>query len=68
MIAVFALAKLAEIAGRYPDTRITLIDDSTTYTRQSYESAMHTLYEGAGLAVIVVLLFRPTGLFRGKSF
>ncbi|WP_299907182.1 efflux RND transporter permease subunit [uncultured Paracoccus sp.] len=50
-------AKLAEIAGRYPDTRITLIDDSTTYTSSSYHSAMETLYEGAALAVIVVFLF-----------
>ncbi|MCQ0968921.1 efflux RND transporter permease subunit (plasmid) [Paracoccus sp. TK19116] len=49
--------KLAEIAARYPDTRITLIDDSTTYTADSYHSAMETLYEGAALAVIVVFLF-----------
>lgn len=50
-------AALEGIGKRYPNAQITLIDDSTTYTRQSYESAMHTLYEGAGLAVIVVLLF-----------
>ncbi|TRW97579.1 efflux RND transporter permease subunit [Paracoccus sp. M683] len=49
--------KLAEIAARYPDTRISLIDDSTTYTSSSYHSAMETLYEGAALAVIVVFLF-----------
>ncbi|WP_299360238.1 efflux RND transporter permease subunit [uncultured Paracoccus sp.] len=49
--------RLAEIAARYPNTRITLIDDSTTYTSQSYHSAMDTLLEGAALAVIVVLLF-----------
>ncbi|MDP5307657.1 efflux RND transporter permease subunit [Paracoccus spongiarum] len=50
-------AKLAEIADRFPNTRIILIDDSTTYTAASYHSAMETLYEGAALAVIVVFLF-----------
>ncbi|MCF3972837.1 efflux RND transporter permease subunit [Paracoccus sp. EGI L200073] len=49
--------KLEELRQRYPDTRITLIDDSTTYTAASYHSAMETLYEGAALAVIVVFLF-----------
>ncbi|MBV0892209.1 efflux RND transporter permease subunit [Paracoccus sp. Z118] len=49
--------KLAEIAARDPNVQITLIDDATTYTLQSYHSAMETLYEGAALAVIVVLLF-----------
>ena len=43
---------LAEIAARYPNLTITLVDDTTTYTEQSYETAMHTLYEGAGLAIV----------------
>src|SRR5690606_26630272 len=34
-----------------------LIEDTTTYTEGSFESAMHTLYEGAALAVIVVFIF-----------
>ena len=50
-------AKMADLRARYPDTRITLIDDATTYTASSYHSAMETLYEGAALAVIVVFLF-----------
>ncbi|MFV0302752.1 MAG: efflux RND transporter permease subunit, partial [Paracoccus sp. (in: a-proteobacteria)] len=50
-------ARLAEVAARHPGIRITLIDDSTTYTSSSYHSAMETLYEGAALAVIVVFLF-----------
>ena len=49
--------QLEEIRQRHPNTRITLIDDSTTYTAASYHSAMETLYEGAALAVIVVFLF-----------
>ncbi|MBB1497233.1 efflux RND transporter permease subunit [Paracoccus sp. MC1862] len=52
-----AKERLAEMAERYPNLTITLVDDTTTYTEQSYETAMHTLYEGAALAVIVVLLF-----------
>ena len=52
-----AKERLAQIAERYPDIRITLIDDATTYTQASYHSAMTTLYEGAALAVVVVFLF-----------
>ena len=52
-----AKERLAQIADRYPNIRISLIDDATTYTEASYKSAMHTLYEGAALAVIVVFLF-----------
>ncbi|UXU73907.1 MULTISPECIES: efflux RND transporter permease subunit [unclassified Paracoccus (in: a-proteobacteria)] len=50
-------ARIAEIEARHPGTRITLIDDATTYTSGSYHSTMDTLYEGAALAVVVVFLF-----------
>ncbi|WP_207103022.1 efflux RND transporter permease subunit [Paracoccus shandongensis] len=52
-----AKERLARIGERYPNARITLIDDATTYTEASYHSAMETLYEGAALAVVVVFLF-----------
>uniref|UniRef100_UPI0025DA4CAB efflux RND transporter permease subunit n=1 Tax=uncultured Paracoccus sp. TaxID=189685 RepID=UPI0025DA4CAB len=52
-----AKERLAQIAERFPNARISLIDDATTYTEASYHSAMETLYEGAALAVIVVFLF-----------
>lgn len=52
-----AKERLARIQERFPNTRITLIDDATTYTAASYHSAMETLYEGAALAVVVVFLF-----------
>ncbi len=52
-----AKAQLAKIAQRYPNLTISLIDDATTYTETSYHNAMDTLYEGAALSVIVVLLF-----------
>ena len=40
-----------------PSVGISLVDDSVSYTVGNYESAMSTLYEGAGLAILVVLLF-----------
>ncbi len=52
-----AKARLAQIAQSYPNLSFSLVDDATTYTLNSYHSAMETLYEGAALAVIVVLLF-----------
>lgn len=50
-------ARIAQIMQQNPGTRIELIDDATRHTAASYHSAMETLYEGAGLAVIVVFLF-----------
>ena len=41
----------ASLAERYPETTITLIEDTTTYTEDNYHRAMETLFEGAALAV-----------------
>src|SRR5262249_56833658 len=49
--------RLTHLKSPYPDVELKLIDSSVTHTVGSYDSAMHTLYEGAALAVIVVLLF-----------
>ena len=49
--------KLIDIQQRYPDISISLINDATVYTEGSFKSAMHTLYEGAALAIIVVFVF-----------
>ncbi|GAB6845014.1 multidrug efflux pump subunit AcrB [Methylorubrum rhodinum] len=49
--------KIAEFRESYPDIRFETIDSSVAATIGSYDSAMHTLIEGALLAVIVVLLF-----------
>jgi multidrug efflux pump subunit AcrB len=48
---------LAEIAAQHPEVKTQLIDTSVHYTQGNYDSAMHTLFEGAALAVIVVFLF-----------
>ena len=50
-------ARIDAIKAANPDVELKLIDTSVDYTLGNYESAMHTLYEGAVLAVIVVFLF-----------
>jgi multidrug efflux pump subunit AcrB len=46
-----------EINKEHPDVQLKVIDTSVTYTEGNFESAMHTLFEGAALAIIVVLIF-----------
>ncbi len=48
---------VAEISEQNPEFDLRLVDTSVEYTEGNYESAMHTLYEGAVLAVAVVFLF-----------
>ncbi|PTM92818.1 efflux RND transporter permease subunit [Mycoplana dimorpha] len=48
---------LATVRAKNPDVSISLVDDSVYFTYGNYEAAIHTLMEGAILAVIVVLLF-----------
>jgi hydrophobe/amphiphile efflux-1 (HAE1) family protein len=50
-------AGLKEIRAKNPDVKIELVDDAVYFTYGNYESAIHTLIEGALLAVIVVFLF-----------
>ncbi|TDH38314.1 efflux RND transporter permease subunit [Pseudohoeflea suaedae] len=49
--------KLDEIRAKYPDVEIVPVDDTVFFTYGNYESALHTLVEGALLAVLVVFLF-----------
>jgi len=49
--------KVQELQQAHAGVRFNVIDNSVTYTVGNYESAMHTLIEGAVLAVIVVLIF-----------
>ncbi|MFP5330734.1 MAG: efflux RND transporter permease subunit, partial [Alphaproteobacteria bacterium] len=41
----------------HPGVTIEMVDDSVYFTYGNYEAALHTLMEGALLAVIVVMLF-----------
>ncbi|RRH76922.1 efflux RND transporter permease subunit [Falsigemmobacter faecalis] len=48
---------LQGLAVSHPDVTVSLVDDTVFYTYGNYESALHTLIEGAALAVLVVFAF-----------
>ncbi len=50
-------AVVDDLRAQNPDVQITMVDDSVFYTYGNYEAAIHTLLEGALLAVLVVLAF-----------
>ncbi|MBC2835984.1 efflux RND transporter permease subunit [Paragemmobacter straminiformis] len=50
-------AQLDLLRQKNPNVTITLVDETVFYTYGNYESALHTLLEGALLAVLVVLAF-----------
>ncbi|MGY5775920.1 efflux RND transporter permease subunit [Rhizobium sp. LEGMi135b] len=56
-VAQLVSSTLDKVRAENPNVSIEMIDDSVYYTYGNYESAMHTLIEGAILAVIVVFLF-----------
>ncbi len=49
--------RLARLAAAHPAVSYTLIDDGVRASRGSYVAAMHSLLEGAALAVLAVFLF-----------
>ena len=49
--------QLAAIRAAHPEVDITLVDETVFYTYGNYEAALHTLIEGAILAILVVLAF-----------
>jgi hydrophobe/amphiphile efflux-1 (HAE1) family protein len=57
VVADAVAAQVDTIKAAYPDVELKLIDSSVGYTLGNYHSALHTLYEGAALAVLVVFLF-----------
>jgi hydrophobe/amphiphile efflux-1 (HAE1) family protein len=50
-------ATLDRLRAENPDVTITMVDDTVFYTYGNYKAAIHTLIEGAILAVLVVLAF-----------
>jgi hydrophobe/amphiphile efflux-1 (HAE1) family protein len=50
-------AELAKVGSENPDVKIKLVFTTVQYTRQSYQSSMKALVEGAILAVAIVFLF-----------
>jgi hydrophobe/amphiphile efflux-1 (HAE1) family protein len=57
VVAAAVQKKIDEIRESYPDVEIKPIDTVVDFTLGNYEAAVHTLFEGAALAVIVVFLF-----------
>lgn len=56
-VAAAVAKKVEEIHTAHPDVNLTLIDSSTDFTYGNYWAAIQTLFEGAALAVLVVLVF-----------
>jgi len=56
-VAARVATRIAALHRAHPEASFALIDDSVRSTRGSYLSAMHSMLEGAALAVLVVLLF-----------
>ncbi len=49
--------RIDELKSTHPEVELKLIDTSVDFTLGNYEAAIHTLFEGAFLAVVVVALF-----------
>ena len=57
VVAAAVKKRIDELKAANPDIDLRLIDTSVDFTKGNYEVAIHTLFEGAALAVIVVMLF-----------
>jgi multidrug efflux pump subunit AcrB len=57
LVAEAVQKRVDELKRAHPDVDLRLIDTSVDYTQGNYEAAIHTLFEGAVIAVIVVFLF-----------
>lgn len=56
-VAEVTNAVVDDLRAQHPNVSITMVDDSVFYTYGNYEAAIHTLLEGALLAIIVVFAF-----------
>ncbi|HEX7694077.1 MAG TPA: efflux RND transporter permease subunit, partial [Sphingomonas sp.] len=57
VVAGLVQKRIDALKAQYPDVDLKLIDTSVNFTKGNYEAAISTLFEGAILAVIIVLLF-----------
>ncbi len=57
VVAAAVQKRIDALKAAYPDVDLKLIDTSVEYTKGNYEAAISTLFEGAILAVVIVLLF-----------
>src|SRR5689334_16679895 len=56
-VAELVQKRIDALKAQYPDVDLKLIDTSVKFTKGNYYAAISTLFEGAILAVIIVLLF-----------
>ncbi|MGD9657880.1 MAG: efflux RND transporter permease subunit [Methylocystis sp.] len=56
-VAAAVQKRVDQLNAENPEFDITLIDTSVEVTRGNYDAAIHTLFEGAFLAVVIVYLF-----------
>src|SRR6201990_666558 len=57
VVAGLVQQRIHALKAQYPDVDLKLIDTSVEFTKGNYEAAISTLFEGAILAVVIVLLF-----------
>lgn len=57
VVAAAVQKRIDALKAAYPDVDLKMIDTSVDFTRGNYDAAISTLFEGAILAVVVVLLF-----------
>ena len=57
VVAAAVQKRIDALKASYPDVDLKMIDTSVDFTKGNYEAAISTLFEGAILAVVVVLLF-----------
>ncbi|MDX2264947.1 MAG: efflux RND transporter permease subunit [Hyphomicrobiales bacterium] len=57
VVAAAVAEKVKELKAKRPDVTLQLIDTTVAYTLGNYDSTMHTLIEGAILAIVVVFIF-----------
>jgi multidrug efflux pump subunit AcrB len=57
VVAAAVQKRIDALKATYPDVELKMIDTSVEFTKGNYEAAISTLFEGAVLAVIIVLLF-----------
>jgi multidrug efflux pump subunit AcrB len=57
VVAGLVQKRIDVLKEQYPDVDLKLIDTSVKFTKGNYDAAIQTLFEGAILAVVIVLLF-----------
>jgi multidrug efflux pump subunit AcrB len=57
VVAKAVQKRIDELKKTNPEVDLQLIDTSVEFTKGNYDAAIHTLFEGAALAVIIVFIF-----------